>query len=251
MNYAAITAKLKAMRSQLLSKTEYETLCNMKDTASLINCLKEKYAYQDMSNDLYRGLINAYNKDYLRISRYIYERPLIHFLKSVKGPTRDLSFYIKTWRLINRLDKKNKLPMLRIFGTEIDLLNIYLIYRLKTYYQVPNNSIYGYLLPMGYRLNPKSVTNMITCENEKTLLNEVQLGPYKGVFIDFLNPEPATSRATLKQYQRESLNYPHSLVPICCYLFEKETEIKNIQGIAAGITLGAKQNVIMNNLLQI
>ena len=241
--YHALQAKLCSLKAKLFTQEDYELL------------IKNPSTYKEF------GLLNSHEiqkssvqQEYSRLAMYIYVKPVREFVKTlVKGLTSesmDLSYYLQIWKAANRLDKSEnviKMALRRVIGTEADLHNIIWVYRLKRYYHLHDEAIYGYLLPIGYHLNPNSMEHLVEAKDTAALLAGVAATPYQDIFPNFNNPEQKVANAVLRAYRKEARSSP--ILDLCTYLYEKHLESKNLFAIAEGLRLKLRYEDIFNALL--
>jgi V/A-type H+-transporting ATPase subunit C len=167
----------------------------------------------------------------------------------------DLYYYMQLWRKQEKwLDKLNHAVMERIIGTEIDLLNILWIYRLKHFYKMQDARIYAYLIPINYRLTPETLNRLAECGDFGAFAELVSAGPYGQVFIKqdgtppFTQPEAALSGEMRKVCAAEAKHRPDTLAVTVGYIYDKEREINNITTALEGVRYGLPPRQIMDYL---
>ena len=200
MNYAAVCAKIKAMSAHT-------------------------------TNELL-----PLNRIYTRIKPFIFEKSLRDYIELLFGlPEKPgdeqltglPSHFLLIWKKQNQLDMVNRKIMNRIVGTQIDLMNILWMHRLKHYYNIVGERTYGFLVPVHHRLTPAVIKEMADSKDSPSLLGIVTASAYREVFRDFSYPEQGISREIAREYAKASRAHPNSLATICGFLFEKERELKN------------------------
>ncbi|MDR1664544.1 MAG: V-type ATPase subunit [Clostridiales bacterium] len=166
----------------------------------------------------------------------------------------DLYYYLQLKRKREvLLDKANSEVMERIIGTEIDMLNILWIYRLKHFYKINDERIFAYLIPIYHRLTAEQVNRMTDCESVDELAEVVAAGPYGSVFASgdarpFNRPEAALSRKLNRVCAAEAKKHPDTLAPAVCYIYGKEREINNITTALEGVRYQLDYRRIMEYL---
>jgi len=191
MNYAALNAKLSAMRAKPNAHT----------AAQAAAC----------------------------ICRYIPGKPQRDYIMAMAqaGGNNSLQYYTTQWKRLARLDKPNRMALRSILGAEIDLNNILWIYRLKRYHRITGDGTFGHLIPIRYMLSREATRRMADCTTPKALLDEIASGPYAGDFgfiseqsleKQSLTPEQMLAKAITRRYQTAARRHPHTLAPALAYL---------------------------------
>jgi hypothetical protein len=225
-----IDTKVRAMGAKLLGAGDYTVLCNAavikKDT--------------------------GYNDDVRRVLLWLQEKPLrdfVHLFMSVPGISRDIPLYLTLWKKLHSLDKNNRNALLPVLGMEIDLRNIVWAYRLKTYYNVQGNNLFGRLIPLRYRLNEAITCEIANAKTGKDLLVVLAKSPYTAIFPNFTHMEQKINHALAMQYKKQARLHPHTLAGVCRYLFAKQMELRNIQTIEEGLRNGLAPVEIQKHLV--
>jgi len=197
----ALNAKIRAMRSRLLTSDRYRILCQAQ---SIEHFIAQTQNLSSIEEELERmRLFSGYQLSIFGIN--------------------DLN-----WKLNN---KQNKLAFAYIKGTEIDLYNILQIYRLKKYY--PTTEIYPYIVPSFYRLSRDNIKQMAQSAGVPEFLVAVKHTLYN--YITFENAEQEISKILAKTYSKAAKRYPSSLASTWGYFFAKQTEAQNLASIAEGL----------------
>jgi V/A-type H+-transporting ATPase subunit C len=185
---------------------------------------------------------------------WLHEKGPRNFIASLfpeAGPPRGINEYLSLWRKTNVLDKTNR-PILRsLLGMEIDLHNIVWMYRLKRYYGVYGDGTYGFLIPVRHRLVPEMTKRMADAKDERRLLSVAAEGPYSRVFPHFERPEQLLYQALAAHYKKEAKAHPHSLAPVCGYLFAKQMEARNLTAVTEGLRYGLTPAEIQTRLVMV
>jgi V/A-type H+-transporting ATPase subunit C len=210
------------------------------DTAKLTAAKTVKELIDELRHTpLYSALSGAYGRDPTLFSL---ERQL------------DLHYYMHLWKKINGFkDKETQTTLRRLVGTQIDLLNVLWVYRLKHYYKIPNEQIFAYVIPINYRVSADDLSRMAECAGEAELTEAVSRTPYRGVYTvpgrpPFVQPELRAAQAMRKLYKTEVRRHPDSLAVTAAYIFEKEQEINNITVTLEGVRYGLPAERIMGYL---
>ncbi len=125
-------------------------------------------------------------------------------------------------------------------STELDVLNLFWIYRCKKYFNLPRELIYSYLIPNRGRLKKESVIFLVESESAEAFLAAVRKTPYARVFenceSEFFHRQYAELVYAL--HRKMFRLYPYSVLAVVSYLHLKETEFSNIVAIIEGIRYG-------------
>jgi len=131
--------------------------------------------------------------------------------------------------LQNKLDAKTRQTSAKIIGTQVDLMNITFLYRLKNYHGVFGNDSISYLVPIHHKLHPEIIKTMADAADTSALIKilNTKLKIYANVFNEFKNPEQAMSQKISAEYAAAARSHPFSLAAICGFLHDTNREIKN------------------------
>lgn len=143
----------------------------------------------------------------------------------------DIFYFKKIWKLKNKTLKGSSLKSTtHIIGTQIDLLNIMWIYRSKKYYDVDTGNIYATIIPCHYKLRKEQVTRLVEANNIEEFISIVSTTYYQHIGKDLT---PSSLEDAYKQlmnhiYKKTKQENPYSMVPVLCFLHEKEEEIDKL-----------------------
>lgn len=121
-------------------------------------------------------------------------------------------------------------------GSQIDILNITRIYRLKEYYNCEPANINLHIIPIYYNLKKSTIENMINSKTSKEVLDIVDTTPYSKLFQNSKFPY-------IEQYLYNFIKMFSKLIMrsgipsinvSIAYLNLKEIEIKNIISVIEG-----------------
>lgn len=160
----------------------------------------------------------------------------------------DIYYFSQTWKLRSKyLSKNNKRAITPAIGTKVDLLNIMWIYRAKTYYEVDNDIIYSYIIPIRYRLKKQQIKQMIESKDDNSLVTEIKSTPYAEIVSSFQKGrgEKFYYAIVERLLYRASKQYSTSLAPVTYFMQHKEIEIGNITKIIESIRYGLQPEAIM------
>ncbi len=149
----------------------------------------------------------------------------------------DLYYFQKTSKQVKKAESRtDQLLLEQLLGVEADMKNIFWIYRAKKYYSFNREMIFRYLIPHTYKLNRKTLTEMIDATSINHFIDYVE-ETYYGHVIDFSNErlELQTMTFVYELQQRSMRQKPFSIAPVIGYMYLKETEVLNITNIVEGI----------------
>jgi len=157
------------------------------------------------------------------ICRFIPDRKLCNFIRLLGQQETGISYYSNLWKCVNSLDKQNRVALRSVIGAEIDISNIIWIYRLKRYHRISGPRVYGYLVPVRYRLSTAATSRLADSVSPAALLEEIVKTPYSAD-ISFqpdckLTPEQQLSQAITRRYQAAARRHSNSLAPTLAYLY--------------------------------
>lgn len=143
----------------------------------------------------------------------------------------DIYYFQKVWKLKNRLLKGRALKSItKLIGSRIDLLNIMWIYRSKKFYDVDMGKIYATIIPCNYKLKKVQLTKLVESANVEEFTSILSTTFYQPI-AEKLDPktiETMYEQSIRHIYQKTKQKEPYSMVPILCFLHEKEQEIDRL-----------------------
>jgi V/A-type H+-transporting ATPase subunit C len=122
-------------------------------------------------------------------------------------------------------------------GIEIDVFNIFWIYRIKRYYSFDKELIYTYIIPYWYRIKRADIDGLISAKDTDEFCRVLARTPYAGFFAD---EEPGAFERRYNDFlyeihRKRFIQQPFSVACIISYLKLKEFELNNIVSIIEGI----------------
>ncbi|MDR2750111.1 MAG: V-type ATPase subunit [Clostridiales bacterium] len=138
--------------------------------------------------------------------------------------------------------------MAEIKGIEVDLRNIMWVWRLKSYYKLPDIMIYAHLIPLSKRLRKEALVAMVQAKSVPELESLIAQSPYAGVFDGKESLEMSFGREMARVYKRALAMRPNSLAAASLYLFAKEAEVSNIVSVVEGVRYKLAPEEIMKFL---
>lgn len=136
--------------------------------------------------------------------------------------------------LLHGVDKR---IALEFNGMEIDVFNIFWIYRIKTFYHFDKELIYTYIVPYYYRLKRSIIDDLVSAKNLEEFRQVLERTPYAR-FFDGEGPgayERRYGEYLYALHRKRFVHQPFSIACIISYLKLKEFELNNIITIIEGI----------------
>lgn len=122
-------------------------------------------------------------------------------------------------------------------GLESDIFNIYMIYRYKSFYNMDDQVVKSYTLPLIYKLSKKTTEALVKGKDIEEFLSIIR-GTCYGFLFDsknVLSIDYNHSEIMYKTYKLRFRKYPFSIAGVISYLRIKEMELSNIITIIEGI----------------
>lgn len=201
------------------------------------------------------NLISSFTmEDFLEnLSGSVYEKPIKKVIE-LENPSLfeyeiclDLFFFNYIW---NHQDlfvpKGEKKFFINSFGSQVDLLNILWIYRMKHYYTVSHAQIYSFLIPIYYNLDRSTIKAFVEAENDDVffgILNTCYYGRVYG-FNDVDDMETQFGGILNQIYTKDFKESPYSLACINAYLHLKNLEVAKVVTAMECIRYGYKPDAI-------
>lgn len=185
----------------------------------------------------------------------------LHPIKEQGGTLFDyemaLDSYVitKTWKeQKKRFQGEACETLCRTYGYQIDLLNLIWIYRSKKYYNLSAAEIYGILLPVYYKLNKATVSELVeasSLEEFQTLVDHTYYGrKYGGRFEieeDRFYLEGIYYALLYHIHNQEFQKHPFSVAAVNSYLYMKRLETQRLVTTIEGIRYGLPPQTIIEH----
>lgn len=165
----------------------------------------------------------------------IYEKPLRKVRTTNPAATQfdyetalDLFHFNETWKEKDIVAGEAGSKILTsFFGTKFDLLNLWYIYRARTYYTMDNVSIYALTIPHLYRLQTKDVKAMVEADSPETYRKALSDTWYGRAYPDMV---PENLQYMYTKIMRETIAkgaeaYPYSIAALYQYLYLRQHEV--------------------------
>lgn len=182
-----------------------------------------------------------------------YEKPIKKVL-TLENPrlfdyeiSLDLFFVNHIWNHQDSfVPKGEKNFFVNTFGSQVDLLNILWIYRMKHYYTISHAQIYSFLIPIYYNLDRSTIKAFVEAENDNVffgILNSCYYGRTYG-FNDVDDMETQFCGILNEIYMKDFKESPYSLACINAYLHLKNLEVAKVVTAMECIRYGYKPDAI-------
>ncbi len=204
----------------------------------------------------YRAMAGV--KDYGELTEVLKETPYYRVLKSFNPQRQKMAgefeaalytcYYRQVFDAINSLDKRDRESCLEVVGSQVDFINMVTVMRVKQYFDMPAREISKLLIPFGYRLSQKTLTQMADAPDVQKLAELMSGSRYKsyferssdgvalgGLYYDY---SYVTARRILA-YEQPSASF------VLAYIVLAGIEIKNIITIIENVRYEVSRNEIL------
>ena len=197
------------------------------------------------SENVEQFIFNLTGTEFFDFMRKSYDESKSLFELEVK---MDLYYYLKLNKIVNKfLNRKDKAIMQKVHWTEIDLINLSWLYRIKKYYDVSPDKMFGYLIPLAYKLKKNEIVKLASAKNLSDLEDMIRHSVYGNLFLEKnFKIERMVYNYLLKTYKFMCLNNKHGIVGVVYYLFLKKLEINNITSVVEGVRYKLNKDEIMS-----
>lgn len=245
--YRLLNAKDKIVFKQYISKYEIECIKKV---------LKNIGLESKIDNNL--GDIDLWTKNiFIKIDKISEASNIEQFIKIVKKSqyyeaVKECENLIIDNKVIeeieNKLDKQyfEKLyqiaqedneELINIIGTEIDLLNILWIYRMKKYYNLQKENIEKRIIKVNYKLSKEKIQKLINFNSEEEFIELIAETKYREI-VKYDNESDLERNAKIyefKMYKKYFRENKFNLTTIISYMSLEKINIRNIINIIGGI----------------
>ena len=167
---------------------------------------------------------------------------------------------INVFEVENEIDKlyfetlydtvKNKGNLEKIIGSEIDLLNILWIFRIKKYYNFDSEKIQKVLIKKQYKLNKDIINNIIQAKSFEKIQEIMSKTVYKNVFTKEEDMEENIDRYLYAVNKKIFRNDMISIAYVIAYVNMIDYEDNDIINTIEGIRYNMNKNEILKRLVQ-
>ncbi len=167
---------------------------------------------------------------------------------------------INVFEVENEIDKlyfetlydtvKTQTNLRKIIGSEIDLLNVLWIFRMKKYYNFEEEKIKQILIKRYYKLNSKIINNIIKAKTFEEIKEIMSKTVYKKVFINENDLEEDIDRYLYEVNKKIFQNDITSIAYIFAYINMIDYENNDIINTIEGIRYNMDKQEILERLVQ-
>ena len=136
----------------------------------------------------------------------------------------------------------------KLIGTKIDLENIIWIYRMKKYYNMPEEEIKKYIIEVDYNL--KCLNELIAIDDYKQIIEFLKKTKYKEIFeTENENLEILIRKYMYNQYKKTFRQAKYDISTIISYLGMDKNQIENIINIVGGVEYKIDKQKIQEKII--
>lgn len=136
----------------------------------------------------------------------------------------------------------------KLIGTKIDLENIIWIYRMKKYYNMPEEEIKKYIIEVDYNL--KCLNELIAIDDYKQIIEFLKKTKYKEIFeTENENLEILIRKYMYNQYKKKFRQAKYDISTIISYLGMDKNQIENIINIVGGVEYKIDKQKIQEKII--
>lgn len=136
----------------------------------------------------------------------------------------------------------------KLIGTKIDLENIIWIYRMKKYYNMPEEEIKKYIIEVDYNL--KCLNELIAIDDYKQITEILKKTKYKEIFeTENENLEILIRKYMYNQYKKTFRQAKYDIPTIISYLGMDKNQIENIINIVGGVEYKIDKQKIQEKII--
>jgi len=216
---------------QNFSKLDYKRLVTSKNIYENIAALKESKYYSALS-----PFIN------------LTQNPNLFDIEM----SLDLSYFMNIIKLKDRLlSGPDRRSITHSFGTEVDLLNLFMLYRCKMLFKIPEDRIFKYVIPYWYRLSRDQLIKLSQISEIEEFKRSLLHTKYAVIFKPDKEHlwEKNSMLYVYKLYKRQFRKDCYNLGGALAYLRLREMDIKNIITLIEGVRYNLPREKIRNYLV--
>lgn len=163
----------------------------------------------------------------------------------------DILFFRTLWKTCSKVLGKSDMRIIRkVYGEEIDLINLQWIYRAKKYYRLTDVQMYSMVIPEFYRIRKQDMIYLVKTETVAEFMDMLKKLPYTRKLSDIenINLEDLYEEHMDKLYMDIARKNPYSIACIDSYFYKKEKEIGNLIRITEHVRYGLDKDNIMKSV---
>ncbi len=267
--FSYISAKSRAIKSELLSTYFFEELIRSKSTSDIVNHLKitdyRGYIEEDFTNGLSRYFESLFDRLIKPLNRYerevfylfFFERKKIldkkldiYSLKEGEQKIRDLErlFLKRLSNSIKRLSHYERQDLKLILGSYFDVQNIITAVKFRIIFNLKPEQVFPYLIPFYYRVDREKLLKVLSAKT-LTDVSDTLLSVVNQSFKDYTQLRKVMYTYHIEQIKKVWYGFPFKLSIPFAVLRLKEIEILNINTIYEGIKFNIGQEEIKRMLI--
>ena len=188
---------------------------------------------------------------YLILSQFLTDDEYLDIFKIEMA--LDVYYFKQAWHAAKKLLEKHEGKLVSsTLGNETDMLNIMWILRSKRYFNVPNEIIYSFLLPMHYRIKKEKLIEIVESPTYEAAIQAISTTKYGDVFKDDNQyiEQHYLSEVTSMMHKQKVYN-PFSIMSVLVYIHIKQIELQNIIKIIEGIRYNVDKSEIEKYLIRV
>lgn len=169
--------------------------------------------------------------------------------------TLDFNYFTELAKLAEKLSRDDYIIIKDLLGTQVDLINIHWIYRIKKFYNLSYEELLNYTLPYHYRLTADELKRMAQLEDADDIFDFLSDTEYNSLFSTIVKDKSILFEKyflsyLLKRSYHVKIKGSFNIGVIAAYLFIKEYEIRDIITIVEGVRYSLKSDVIRKYLIR-
>ena len=145
---------------------------------------------------------------------------------------------------------KQNANLKQIVGSEIDLLNILWIYRIKKYYKFEKEELEKIIIKVNYKLKSSTIKKLIQINNYEEMKQILDLTPYKKIFIQESDIEANIDKylysINKKIFEEDQMTIAYIFAYVNLIDYENNDIINTIEGIRYNL----EKNEILKRLVR-
>ncbi len=169
--------------------------------------------------------------------------------------TLDFQYFLRLKKLADKLNKKDFQIVKDLLGTQVDLLNINWVYRIKRFYDLSSEEILNYTLPFHYRLKEEDLRSLARVDDADEIFDLLSGTTYDKVFTALKRDRSIVFEKyflsyLLKKARRWVVKGNFNIGTIMGFLFIKEYEIRDIITIVEGVRYSLSADEIHDYIIR-